>query len=64
IAFGPEYRVSQGARFRPCLLSRGSLSREVLFVLSTHSAGGVTSQDVALAGAISAQAARLAVTTN
>jgi 4a-hydroxytetrahydrobiopterin dehydratase len=38
--------------------------REVLFVLSTHSAGGVTSQDVALAGAISAQAARLAVTTN
>jgi len=33
--------------------------RDVLFVLSTHSAGGVTSADVALAKVISTQAAAL-----
>ena len=38
--------------------------RDVLFVLSTHSAGGVTSKDVALATVISGQAAELGATTS
>jgi len=36
--------------------------RNVLFVLSTHSAGGVTSADLALAKVISTQAAELGAT--
>ena len=36
--------------------------RDVLFVLSTHSAGGVTGADVALAKVISTQAAELGAT--
>ncbi len=38
--------------------------RDVMFVLSTHSAGGVTAADVALAKAISTQAAELGATAS
>ena len=38
--------------------------RDVLFVLSTHSAGGVTAADVALAKVISTQAAELGATAS